>query len=253
MRPMPVWISSAISKRAVFAAERRGAGQEFVRGHVDALALDRLDDEGGNLARRQRLLQRGEIVERNRGAAGQQRLETAAEIGIVGQRQRAVGQSVERMGAIHDARPAGGAAGELDRGFDTFRAGIGKKDLVQIGHVFQQALGQHAGQASKRRAARDWAGRCRARSSRPGAAPDGSGQSQKRQNRSVDRGSARRRDRTDTGPGPSESRHRSRLSSGPGPAAHLSGAHAWNCAATAGPQTSRKRLDLNIASVTYFG
>ena len=50
------------------------------------------------------------------------------------------------MGAVHDARPPGGAAGELDRGLDAFRAGIGKKHLVQIGNVFQQPLGQHAGQ-----------------------------------------------------------------------------------------------------------
>ena len=49
------------------------------------------------------------------------------------------------MGAVHDARPAGGAAREFDRSFDTFCPGIGKKDLVQIGHIFQQTLGQHAG------------------------------------------------------------------------------------------------------------
>ena len=146
MRPMPVWISSAIEQRAVFAAQRGRARQEFVGGHVDALALDRLDDEGRDLARRQRLLERGEIVEGDRGAARQQRLETAAEIRIVGQRQRAIGQAVERVTAVHDARPAGGAARELDRGLDAFRAGIGKKHLVEIGNVFEQALGQHAGQ-----------------------------------------------------------------------------------------------------------
>ena len=133
-------------QRAVLPAERGGARQEFVGGHVDALALDRLDDEGGDLARRQRLLQRCEIVKRDRRAPRQQRLEAGAEIGIVGQRQRAVGQAVKGMGAIDDAGPAGGAAGELDRGFDAFRAGIGKEHLVQIGHEFQQAFGQHAGQ-----------------------------------------------------------------------------------------------------------
>ena len=62
-------------QRAVFLAERGRARQEFVGGHVDALALDRLDDEGGDLARRQRLFERGEIVEGDRGAARQQRLE----------------------------------------------------------------------------------------------------------------------------------------------------------------------------------
>src|SRR4029079_109414 len=61
--------------RAVFFAQRRGAGQEFIRRQVDALALDRLDNEGGDLARRQRLLKRGEIVEWNLRASRQQRLE----------------------------------------------------------------------------------------------------------------------------------------------------------------------------------
>ena len=133
-------------QRAVFAAQRSGARQELVGGHVDALALDRLDDEGGDLARRQRLLQRGEIVERDRRAARQQRLEAGAEIGIVGQRQRAVGQAVKGVGAIDDAGPAGGAARELDRGLDAFGAGIGEEHLVEIGHEFEQPLGQHAGQ-----------------------------------------------------------------------------------------------------------
>ena len=53
---------------------------------------------------------------------------------------------MESMGAIHNARPAGRAAREFDRGFDTFRAGIRKKHLVEIRHIFQQALGKHTGQ-----------------------------------------------------------------------------------------------------------
>ena len=52
-------------QRAVFAAQRGGTGQKFVTGHVDALALDRLDDKGRNLARGQRLLKRCQIVEGN--------------------------------------------------------------------------------------------------------------------------------------------------------------------------------------------
>ena len=43
----------------------------------------------------ERLLQGGEIVEGNLRASRQQRLEPAAEVGIVHQRQRAVGQAVE--------------------------------------------------------------------------------------------------------------------------------------------------------------
>jgi hypothetical protein len=58
-------------QRAVFAAERERARQELVGRQVDALALDRLDDESRDLLRRQRALERCEIVEGNRRAAGQ--------------------------------------------------------------------------------------------------------------------------------------------------------------------------------------
>ena len=132
--------------RAVFLAQRGGARQEFVRGQVDALALDRLDDEGRDLARRQRLLQRCKIVKRDLRAPRQQRLEAGAEVRIVHQRQRAIGQAVERMRAGDDARAAGRAARELDRGLYRFGAGIGKEHLVQIWHMFQQAFRQHAGE-----------------------------------------------------------------------------------------------------------
>ncbi len=124
-------------QRAVFTAERCCTREKLIGGHIDAFALDRLDNKGGNLARRKCLFQRGQIIERYRCASGQQRLETAAEVRIVGERKRAIGQSVERMGAVHDARPAGRAACE-------FR--IRKKDLVQMGHVFQQTFGQYARQ-----------------------------------------------------------------------------------------------------------
>ena len=90
--------------------------------------------------------QRREIVEGIGGASRQQRLEAAAEIVVVVQRQRAIGQAVEGMGAGHDAGAAGGAARELDRGLDGFGAGIGEEHLVQIGHVVEQPFGQHAGQ-----------------------------------------------------------------------------------------------------------
>ena len=51
-----------------------------------------------------------------------------------------------RMGAVDDAGPAGGATGELDRGFDGFGARIGKKHLVKIWHMFEQTFRQHTGQ-----------------------------------------------------------------------------------------------------------
>ena len=133
-------------QRAVFAAERGGPRQEFVGGHVDALALNRLDDEGGDLTRRQRLFQCCEVVEGNLRAAGQQRLEAGTEVRVVHQRQRAVGQPMERVGTGHDAGPAGRAARELDRGLDGFGTRIGEEHLVQIGHMLEQTFRQHAGQ-----------------------------------------------------------------------------------------------------------
>ena len=50
------------------------------------------------------------------------------------------------MRAVHDPRAAGGAAREFNRSFDTFCPRIRKKDLVQVGDVFQQTFGQHARQ-----------------------------------------------------------------------------------------------------------
>ena len=129
---------------SIAPAQCRRPRQKFVGGHVDALALDGLDNEGGNLSRRQRLFQRGEIIEGYRSATRQQRLETAAEVGVVGQRKCPIGQAVIGMAAIDDARPTGRSAREFDGSFDTFRPGIREKDLVEVGNVVEQAFGQHA-------------------------------------------------------------------------------------------------------------
>src|ERR1700689_3837422 len=51
---------------------------------------------------------------------------------------------MECMGAVHDARAVGGAAREFDRSLDALGAGVGKKHLVEIRHVFEQPLGMHA-------------------------------------------------------------------------------------------------------------
>ena len=53
---------------------------------------------------------------------------------------------MKRVRTGDEAGPAGSATGELDRGLDGLGAGIGKKHLVQIWDMFEQAFGQHAGQ-----------------------------------------------------------------------------------------------------------
>ena len=58
--------------RSVFAAELERAAQIPVVRQVHAFALDRLDDEGRDLARGERFFKRGEIVERDFDAIRQQ-------------------------------------------------------------------------------------------------------------------------------------------------------------------------------------
>ena len=99
-----------------------------------------------DIAFRQRLLQRGEIVERDLNAARHKAAETVAERRIAIERERAVGQPVKGMAAINDVRAAGRAAGELHRGFDRLGPGIGEKHLVEKGHELQQTLGEKARQ-----------------------------------------------------------------------------------------------------------
>src|SRR5262245_19515394 len=60
-------------QRAVLAAELCRAAQIAVVGNVDALALDWLDDEGREPARREHALQRRKIVERHLDAIRQER------------------------------------------------------------------------------------------------------------------------------------------------------------------------------------
>ncbi len=219
VRPRPGLDFVGHEQRAVAAADLGGGRKVAVRRHVDALALDRLDEESRDLARRDRALQRREVVERHARRVRQQRLEAVAEDRVAVERQRAVGQAVERMIAEYDARPAGRGARELDRGLDRLRAGIGEEHLVEIGHLREQPLGQISRPASTRRVARDWAGRCRApRSTRP-AAPGGCGRCRTRRTRSADRDSGRRRGRRDTGPCRAGTARRSRWSAAPAPSA----------------------------------
>jgi hypothetical protein len=95
------------------------------------------------LARSQRLLQRSKIVEGDLDALWQKRTEARAEILIAVQRQRTIGQTVKGVTAINNAAAAGRGAGKFYSRFNGFCAGIGKEDFVEMGHKFEQALGQN--------------------------------------------------------------------------------------------------------------
>ena len=66
-------------QRAVLLAEARRLAQVVGPGDVHAVALDRLDDEGRDVARSERALERGQVVEGDSPAAGQHRPEALLE------------------------------------------------------------------------------------------------------------------------------------------------------------------------------
>ena len=97
---------------------------------VTALALDRLDDDRGDLVGRdepveQDLVEPAQVVdlaERGGEDPRQQRPEARVVLGLGrGQGDRTVRAAVERAQECDDVRPAGCPPGELDRGLDDFR------------------------------------------------------------------------------------------------------------------------------------
>ncbi len=107
-------------QRAVFAAKRLRAEEIIVGGDVDALALNRFDEEGRDLARGERALQRGQIVERNLLRIRQQRAEALLEDRVAVHRQRAIGEAVEGVRAMQmPARPVAARANLIAASIDS--------------------------------------------------------------------------------------------------------------------------------------
>ncbi len=105
-------------QRAIFAAERLGAAQIEVVWNIDALALDRLDDEGGHLPPREGFFQSGEIVEGYFQAVRSSEPKPSRKVMSPFSDKGAIRQAMKGVVAIDDAGAAGGAAGEFERGFD---------------------------------------------------------------------------------------------------------------------------------------
>ena len=116
------------------------------RGQIHAFALNGFDDERGDVALFQFLLQRREIVERNRAAIRQERRKAVAETVVAIDGQRAGAQAVKRFFAMDERGFAGGALGVFDGGLHAFRAGIGEEHHVQlVRHPLFQFGGEQAG------------------------------------------------------------------------------------------------------------
>ncbi len=98
-------------ERAVSAAERLRALEVAGGRQVDALALDRLDEEDRDVLAPQLRLERVEVAERHAVEAGQQRPEARRELGVPVRRERAERQPVEAVVGGDDARCASSRRG----------------------------------------------------------------------------------------------------------------------------------------------
>lgn len=119
--------------------------QEAGRRGVDALALDRLDDQCRHVAALQLAPQGVEIAERD-GGVRQQGREAVPEAVLTVDREGAGRQPVEGVGAVEDPGAAGGVAGEFQGRLDRFGAAVPEEDPVQVRAVREQPLGQQSGQ-----------------------------------------------------------------------------------------------------------
>ena len=110
-------------------------------------ALDRLDDEGGDVLRAQLRLQAREVAERNALAAGQQRAEALLEELVADQRQRPERDAVKAAVAGDQPRPTGRRARELHRRVHRLGARAREEHGVEPARqALRQRLGEHAGQ-----------------------------------------------------------------------------------------------------------
>ena len=137
-------------QQRAFGTQGLGGEPEVVVGRDDGAALpeDRLDDEGGDVAAAEGLAQRVRIAEGDAGHFGNERAEAIARGVAPLEAEGAEGGAVVGAVAGDDAAPAGGGAGELDRGLDRLAAAGAEEDAMRsVGHQGGQPLGGQARQA----------------------------------------------------------------------------------------------------------
>src|ERR1700675_3573816 len=139
-------------KDPVLVADPAQALQEAVlRDDIAALALDRLDDDRGDLIGRgelveQDLVEPAQVVDapiRRMEDARQEGSEASVVLGLRGrERNRPVGAPMERAEERDHVRPLRGESSQLDRGLDNFRPGI-----AEI-HAFAPGYWRNSGKLS---------------------------------------------------------------------------------------------------------
>ena len=103
-------------------------GVEF----VDALPLDRFDDEGRHVAALEFSHQRVEVAEGNLRRVGQERTEALAKVGRTVDGERAHREAVIGVRVIQDASTTGARASELDRRLDRLGAGVAEEQSFDL-------------------------------------------------------------------------------------------------------------------------
>ena len=219
VRPNPLCTSSQMSSAPCSCSSLRRRGQEAVRRHVHALALDRLDDERRDVALLQLGLQRVEVAEAGSQVSGSSGSKPLAELGRAVDGQRAGGQPVEGVVAVDDAAATGGVAGELQRGLDRLGAAVAEEHPVQARGLGEQPLRPAARAAGRSRTGSSRPAGRRARRAAPGGSPGGCGPPRTRRSRTGSRRTGCRRRRTGTRPRPARRPCRSRSRAAPSDAA----------------------------------
>src|SRR5581483_7650174 len=134
-------------ERPVAPAELLRSLEVAARRQVHALALNRLDEEEGDVLRAQRALERVEVAEGDAVEAGQERLEARGELVVAVRRQGAERQPVEAVIGRDDARTLRRRAAELQRGLDRLGAARGEEHAAEsVRRPLEERLGEQTGQ-----------------------------------------------------------------------------------------------------------
>ena len=120
-------------ERSIFSTKLLRANEEISLRSLTAFPLNGLDHERRHIARTKLAVQFIDVVERHaRVEALHQRSEAFGKAFATHQRQRTNRQAVKRAGQRYNAFSFGCGAGEFERAFHCFGAGIAEEHRVQM-------------------------------------------------------------------------------------------------------------------------